>query len=100
VNLIDLQTPQLTDVCRLYAVRELYAFGSIVSGRMYDKSDLDFIVRFEDSVPTGAFDRFMGLKEALELLYGRRVDLLTLKPFRNPVFQAEVNQSKTLIYAA
>ena len=97
---IDLQTSQLAEVCRRYAVRELYVFGSVVTGRMHDQSDLDFIVRFESSVPTGAFDRFMGLKEALELLYGRRVDLLTLKPFRNPVFQAEVDQSKTLLYAA
>ena len=98
--LIDLQTPQLAEVCRRYAVRELYVFGSVVSGRMHDESDLDFIVRFESMAPAGAFDRFMGLKEALELLYGRRVDLLTLKPFRNPVFQAEVDQSKTLLYAA
>ena len=75
-------------------------FGSVVSGHMHEKSDLDFIVRFESTLPAGAFDRFMGLKEALELLYGRRVDLLTLKPFRNPVFQAEVDQSKTLLYAA
>lgn len=97
---IDLQTPQLKEVCRRYAVSELYVFGSIVTGRMHAESDLDFMVRFEPSGPTGAFDRFMGLKEALELLYGRRVDLLTLKPFRNPVFQAEVDQNKTLLYAA
>ncbi len=96
----DLQTPLLAEVCRRYAVRELYVFGSVVSGRMNAESDLDFIVLFESSVPTGAFDRFMGLKESLELLYGRRVDLLTLKPFRNPVIQAEVDQSKTLLYAA
>jgi uncharacterized protein len=97
---IDLQTPQLAEVCRRYRVRELYVFGSAVTGRMHDQSDLDFIVLFESPVPTGAFDRFMGLKESLELLFGRRVDLLTLKPFRNPVFQAEVDQSKTLLYAA
>lgn len=97
---IDLQTPQLAEVCRRFAVRELYVFGSVVSGRMNDESDLDFIVRFESALPAGAFDRFMGLKEALGLLYGCRVDLLTLKPFRNAVFQAEVDQSKTLLYAA
>ena len=100
MELTALQTPQLAEVCRRYHVRELYVFGSVVTGRMHAESDLDFIVQFDTQSTTGAFDRFMGLKEALEDLYGRRVDLLTLKPFRNRVFQAEVDHNKTLLYAA
>jgi len=100
MTLAQLNNPRLAGVCRHYQVRELYAFGSVVTGRLSAESDLDFIVLFDSKNTEGAFDRFMGLKESLEALYGRRVDLLTLKPFRNPIFQAEVSQHKTLLYAA
>ena len=61
---------------------------------------LDFLVQFERAGSGGAFDQFMGFKDKLESIYGRRVDMLTLKPFRNPLFQQEIDRSKSLIYAA
>jgi predicted nucleotidyltransferase len=42
----------------------------------------------------------MGFKQHLEEIYQRPVDLVTIKKFRNPIFQKEVDSSKTLIYAA
>jgi len=97
----DVNTPELHALCVQYKVRELYAFGSLVSGEMHAESDLDFLVRFENTPSgAGAFDRFMEFKESLEALYARRVDLLTLKPYRNRIFQAEVDQHKKLLYAA
>ncbi len=96
----DLQTDELREACRAYKVRELYAFGSVVSGALQPTGDLDFLVRFDRKGTDGAFDQFMGFKEKLESLYGRPVDLLTLKRFRNPIFQQEVDRSKSLIYAA
>lgn len=100
MTIADLQTEPLRNVCRAHNVRELFAFGSVVSGDYTDGSDLDFIVRFESDAVAGAFDRFMSFKEELEKLFGRPVDLLSLKRFRNPVFQAEVDRSKVLVYAA
>jgi predicted nucleotidyltransferase len=49
---------------------------------------------------TGAFDRYVDLKDELASLYQRRVDLLTLRPFRNHIFQAEIDRTKVLLYAA
>ena len=100
MTLIDLQTESLTDACKSYRVNELYAFGSVVSGTLNENSDLDFIVLFERNGTDGAFEQFMGFKEKLESIYGRPVDLLTLKKFRNPILQEAVDNSKTLIYAA
>lgn len=87
-------------LCQKFGVRELYAFGSIVSGSSTKDSDLDFLVDFDRESPNGAFDQFMGFKEALEEEFGRSVDLLTIKPFRNNLFQEEVDQTKVLLYAA
>ncbi|MDI1319986.1 MAG: nucleotidyltransferase domain-containing protein [bacterium] len=96
----DLQTAELREACRAYKVKELYAFGSVVSGARTAGSDLDFLVQFDRQGVEGAFGQFMGFKEKLEELYGCPVDLLTLKRFRNPLFQEEIDRSKSLIYAA
>jgi hypothetical protein len=100
MTVADLQSQELVKACKAYKVMELYAFGSIVSGNFKAESDLDFLVRFEREGSDGAFLQFMGFKEKLEELFGRPVDLLILKHFRNPVFQEEVDNSKLLIYAA
>lgn len=100
MTVTDLQTDELRAACQAYQVQELYAFGSVVTGELRATSDLDFLVRFERSGGDGAFGQFMGFKERLESLYGRPVDLLTLRRFRNPLFQQEIDRSKSLVYAA
>jgi uncharacterized protein len=100
LNIESINTPSLHSICQKYGVQELYAFGSIVSMQVNSESDLDFLVVFNRDTPHGAFDHFMGLKLALELEFERPVDLLTLKPFRNPLFQQEIDETKVLLYAA
>ena len=100
MDLSAINTPELHALCARFQVLELYAFGSVVTGEMHEDSDLDFIVNFGHDYPRGAFEQFMGFQEGLERHFGRRVDLLTLKPFRNPFFQAEVDRTKKLVYAA
>ena len=41
---------------------------------------------------------YWDLLDALEQLFGRKVDLLTDRAFDNPYFQEEVEKTKTLIY--
>jgi len=100
MTVADLSSEELRAACRIFSVKELYAFGSVVQGDFTAGSDLDFLVRFDRAGPDGAFDQFMGFKEKLESIYARPVDLLTLQPFRNRVFQEEIDRSKQLIYAA
>jgi predicted nucleotidyltransferase len=71
-----------------------------VSGQTSPSSDVDLLVEFLDDSPTGAFDRFTGLQLALEEFFQRKVDLMVNKPFKNPLFQKEVDQTKVLLYAA
>jgi predicted nucleotidyltransferase len=53
-----------------------------------------------DTDSSRLFDRYFGLKESLEALYGRHVDLVTIGSLRNPYFVAAVNKSRRLVYAA
>jgi predicted nucleotidyltransferase len=56
-----------------FAVKKIGLFGSYAAGRQTKKSDVDFVVEFEE--PT--FDNFMGLIAFLEKLFGKKVDVLT-----------------------
>lgn len=61
-------------------VRRLSLFGSVARGEATAASDLDVLVEFEGAA---TFDGYMDLRDLLERLSGRRVDLVTeraLKP--------------------
>lgn len=57
---------------RRLGVRRIGLFGSAARGEASGVSDLDFIVDFERKT----FDAYMDVKEFLEQLFGRRVDLV------------------------
>jgi predicted nucleotidyltransferase len=90
---------QIRRICEQFGVQTLEVFGSATGARFDpDLSDLDFIVRFVHERPEGYADRFLGLAEALEQLFGKRVDLLTERCIRNPYFRKTVDASRTTIY--
>jgi uncharacterized protein len=60
------------DRLRDFRVTELSLFGSYARGDAGPGSDIDFVVEFERT----SFDGYMGLKEFLEELFDRRVDLV------------------------
>lgn len=66
-----------------------------------ERSDLDFVVSFEPRTPARLFDRYFGLKEDLERLFGRDVDLVMEGvAWKNPHFARNVEQSRVPLYAA
>jgi predicted nucleotidyltransferase len=92
---------ELKALCRRFAVNRLEIFGSAVSGGFQAlHSDLDFLVEFQERDSPGYADRYFGLLESLEQLFGRPVDLIVDSAVRNPYFRESFTQSKTLLYAA
>ena len=57
---------------RKLGVRELGLFGSFARGEARPDSDVDFFVDLEEK----SFDRYMAVKELLESVLDRRVDLV------------------------
>ena len=90
---------EIEALCREFGVLRLELFGSAATGNFTAESDLDFLVEFTDKGP-GYFNRFFDFMEALERLFGRKVDLVSPSAIRNPVFKASVEESRTLLYAA
>lgn len=100
MKLIEMNLQRITDLCRKHKVRTLAVFGSILTDRFSDQSDVDLLVDFEP-VDHDKFDyvgNYFGLRDALELLFNRRVDLIEGKGLRNKYFIANVNRTKQMIY--
>lgn len=100
MKLIEMNLQRITDLCRRHKVRTLAVFGSILTDRFSDQSDVDLLVDFEP-VDHDKFDyvgNYFGLRDALELLFNRRVDLIEEKGLRNKYFIANVNRTKQMIY--
>jgi uncharacterized protein len=91
---------EISSLCRRFGVRRLVLFGSAVSGRFdADRSDVDFLVEFDPDLPSH-FEAYFGLKEALEGLFGRPVDLVEPPALENPFFAASVERTGQELYAA
>jgi predicted nucleotidyltransferase len=98
---IVLHHEELRALCRRFHVRRLDLFGSAARGDFDpEHSDVDFIVEFERDTPLHPFDAYFGLKEALEALLGRLVDLVEAGAVRNPYLKASIEASREPIFGA
>jgi predicted nucleotidyltransferase len=81
-------------------VKRLDLFGSAASdGFDPEASDLDFVVSFERRDFPELFDRYFGLEEDLEALFGRGVDLVMEGALeKSPRFAKGVEDSRVLLY--
>lgn len=100
-GLVEGKKAAFEQICRRYGVSRLDLFGS-ATGENFDpdRSDLDFVVAFAPRTPSRLFDRYFGLKEDLEGLFGRGVDLLMEGAMRNPYFASSVSESRVPLYAS
>lgn len=98
---IESKRPEIEALCRELGVRRLDIFGS-ATGDAFDvsSSDVDVLVEFDTSPGFDYFGAYFGLKEGLEAILGRPVDVVTASSVRNPYFQDRVEQTKETLYAA
>jgi len=100
MNFLDRHIERIVELCRLHKVKSLYAFGSVLTPRFNEDSDVDLLVDFNESeIPLLNFgDNFFGLQFALEDMFGRKVDLICDNVISNSVFRKEVDSTKRIIY--
>lgn len=93
---------ELGSICQRHEVARLELFGSAVTDSFnHETSDLDFLVEFEwTSHPSRWFYIYFDFRDALELLFGRSVDLVSYRTVRNPYLIASINEQRTVLYAA
>lgn len=98
VPIVQQNRAKIEQLCRRYGVARLELIGSATSETEFDplRSDVDLLVEFEDSEQL--FSRYFDLKEALEQLFQRPVDLLMKRAIRNPYFQREIEKQRVVLY--
>jgi predicted nucleotidyltransferase len=98
-EIVEARLPALRALCRRLHVRRLDLFGSAATGRFDpSRSDLDFLVEFEELLPGGYANAYFGLLEALEGLFGRPIDLLTEPGLKNPYLRKQVLRESRMVF--
>ena len=76
-----------------FGAQQLALFGSAARDELRDDSDVDVLVEF---IGPASYDAYFGLKDSLEMLLGRRVDLVTRKGLK-PRARLRVEQDLILV---
>ena len=98
VSRIEVPEAEIASVCRRNGIRKLALFGSILSQRFSESSDIDVLVEFQPLERVGFF-RLADIEEELrKLLGGRKVDLRTPMDLSRH-FREEVLRDALVVYA-
>src|SRR5260370_33900950 len=98
--LIEKNRNAIANLCRRHGVRSLEVFGSILRDDFHlGRGDVDVLVEFEPQA-TSSFSNFLDLKESLEAVFGRPVDLVELRAVRNRRLRYYIEKSKSPVYVA
>jgi len=100
ISIVEDRRVEIAALCERYGVQRLDLFGSAAGdGFDAEASDLDFVVSFERRDPPELFDRYFGLEEDLEALFGCGVDLVMEGALeKSPRFAKGVEDSRVLLY--
>ncbi len=95
---INLHIEKLRTLCKNHKVASLYLFGSATGNSFDEHSDIDFLVSFNPIDLADYFSNYMSLKNKLQELFNRDVDLLEQQTLKNPILLNSINRNKQLIY--
>ena len=98
--ILDQYTGQIVDICKKLNVKHLFVFGSIITDRFNENSDVDFIVDINSDDPFDYAENYFELKFQLEDLLKRPIDLLEERALKNKYLKFSIETTKKLIYAA
>ena len=90
--------PAIVELCKIYKVKSLYAFGSILIDKYSNQSDIDLIVDFSEIPVEDYADNYFDFKFSLQDILKRPVDLLEEKAIKNPYFKKKVIENRQLVY--
>jgi predicted nucleotidyltransferase len=96
---IGIDNRELSEFCRSNSIRRLSLFGSVLTERFSESSDVDVLVEFQPGTRVGYLRMATMERELSRLLAGRKVDLRTPGEL-SPYFRDEVLRMAAVQYAA
>lgn len=98
---LAVQRSTLRALCQANGVQRLGVFGSAVRADFDPEiSDIDVIVQLDAPTCATYAERYFAIKEGLERLTGKSVDLLTAGSIRNPYLLDRIAAEEVTLFAA
>ncbi len=95
---IEIPEAEIAEVCRRNGIRRLALFGSVLTNRFSESSDIDVLVEFRPHERVGFF-RLADIEDELSRLLGcRKIDLRTPMDLSR-YFRNEFLQNARVVYA-
>ena len=98
MNIIEQNSEQIKKVCSKHKVDQMFVFGSVLTKEFNENSDVDFLVKFGKIDLYDYFENLLNLKENLENILQRKIDILEIQAVKNPYLKKSIDNSKLLIY--
>ncbi|AVR46029.1 DNA polymerase subunit beta [Christiangramia fulva] len=96
---IQAKLVDFTSLCKLYNVKNLYAFGSSTTDQFDENSsDIDLLIEIEENDPLERGEKLLAIWDKFEEFFQSKVDLLTQSSLRNPILKKNIDATKILIY--
>lgn len=99
---IDIPHDAIVEFCRRWNVTDFAFFGSVLRDDFGSDSDIDVLVGFPSGATPGLFD-VVAMRDELEGVFGRKVDLLTrvgVESSHNWIRRKEIVGTAETYYAA
>lgn len=104
IPILEEKRDEVAAICRKYGITRLELFGSAANGDFDpDRSDVDLLVEYGAAEPTPRYGPWAHsyVKEDLERVLGRKVDLVRLGNVSNPYVRRSIERKRReLLYAA
>lgn len=91
---------QIIKICRELQLKQLDLFGSAATDNFRSDSDIDIIIQFKENVNLNHFDNYFRLKEQLQDIFHRPVDVIIDGSIKNPYLKKNISQTRMNIYAS
>lgn len=98
---IEQNRDEIIAICKEFGLERLELFGSAATGEFdRGRSDIDFLVVYPEGFDYGPWgSRVDELRERLEHVLGREVDLVVLHWVDNPYVRRAIERQRTPLYA-
>jgi predicted nucleotidyltransferase len=96
---IPIDRDRIAAFCRRWKITEFSLFGSVLRDDFRSDSDIDVLVTFTSDAPWSLLD-LIAMREELQGLFGRDVDLVEKEGLRNPFRRQAILRQKEVIFAA
>jgi len=98
----ELNIETITSFCRSWKIKEFSLFGSYLRDDFTPQSDVDILIDLPQNHGLGLFE-LVRMKEELEKMLGRKVDLLTkgsIMKSKNSIRRDEILKSHKVLYVS